>query len=276
MSEPSPCPHQPQLVTLLGDEPDAALRDHLATCARCRAELASLRDGFTALGEDPLVAEKSVQERIAARVMPQILADLGRMPTGVADVRPRPRTLAALTRLALLGALTALAVVPAVLYWTKLGDEPLQPTQALGLALLPLGLLPAVLGAPLLRRGALAFAIAMTAAIMLATVGIWEVGALHGAGCLLLAASGSLLPAAIVLRTAAKQLAGVLPGALLGAAIASGGAAVQRLFCSSSDLAHTLIFHLGPFLFLIALAGLLGSRAARHTAPIGPTPQQAA
>ena len=283
MSAKEPCPHQPELVTLLGREADGdgGRREHLGECAQCQAELGLLRAGFAALGDDPLGPDEAAQQRIAAQVMPQILAELSRsaMPEGAVPLRaasePRPRGLPALRQLVLYGALATLAVGPAALVWIMRGAAPLKPVPALGLALLPLGLLPSLIGSPGLRRAALAFAIALTTALMLATVEPSNFALMQGAACLLLAASGSLLPAVVVLRAARKEQASALSGALLGAAIGSGGAALQRLLCGIDDLSHALVFHLGPFLFFIALAGLLGSGIARSTAPSGPVAQQA-
>jgi hypothetical protein len=109
-------------------------------------------------------------------------------------------------------------------------------------------------------------AMSLAAALLLFTTKGVEVGLLQGTGCLLLGLSGSLVPAAIVLFAAARGDSDVLRNALLGVAIGGGGAALQRSFCNFSGLAHALVFHLGPFLFLIGLCAVVGSRLSRKLA----------
>ncbi len=255
------CSRSEELVALLGHEAQserqAELARHVKTCPSCQAELALLKEGFLALGKAPVPADSLVEQRIAARVMPEIMADLdvAQRPPAASSSQPWPLLIA--------GGLSALAPPLAALVWLKVGAVIVHPALALGLALLPLWVLPALHGSRLLQGATLMLATSLAAALMFSTVSGVEVALLQGLGCLPLALSGSLLPAAIVFFAAARGDADVLRNALLGAAIGSGGAALQRLFCNIGGLDHALLFHLGPFLFLIGLCAVLGSRLSR-------------
>ncbi|MFN8586644.1 MAG: hypothetical protein U0704_02495 [Candidatus Eisenbacteria bacterium] len=76
MTRPNGCPADELLTT----EPDASLREHLESCARCRARVAQLRaflEGEAAAGARPLEADA----RLAAALDREIFA--GAEPAGV-------------------------------------------------------------------------------------------------------------------------------------------------------------------------------------------------
>lgn len=297
------CPRADELVTLLDSlaapiDPaaDAGLRRHTGECPQCRDELERLSEGFTAMGAMELGDEldERARQRIAARVLPAILAapiavpaplpavlpDAASVPAAapvaVPAVRPlgaaarpavRRSPLPSAARLFAVGVAASLAVVPAALAWLHGGYSLREPGRALGLSILPVLLLPALRQPVEARRTALLAALGLFAAVMLSAVAGMDVGFLAGAGCLLLLATGCLLPAALILRAAPAAPADVVNQALRGIAIFSGGAALQRVLCGVSGPAHALVFHLMPFFFVVALFTVLAQRlSARSSA----------
>lgn len=282
MIAPLRCPRTDELVALLGAPAtavDKELRRHSSECPQCREELLRLSEGFAAMGDpggERFGLSEATQQRIAARVMPEIFFASAapaapvvrvvpvRVPApagaiGSAPAQPLP-PLPGRARLLGLGAAAALTVLPAVLGWLQGGYTLREPGRALGLGLLPLLILPVLVGPVRQRGAALALTFGLAAALLLSTVAGMEVGFLAGAGCLLLAATGCLLPAAIVIPAAAAAPADAVNRALRGVAIFSGGAALQRALCGVGGLAHALLFHLGPFVLAIALFTLLAHR----------------
>lgn len=291
------CPRAEELPILLdpspGGEAEAGLRRHTGECPQCQSELVQLQEGFAALGPPPGWREPSqdalAQQRIAARVLPEILAELAAsaparapLPESLVELaasapasvplpaaRPAPRPAAG--RAVGLGGLAALAGVPAALVWLRHGYALHEPGRALLLALLPAAVLPVLAGAG--RRGggaaALLGALGLAAALMLSSLDGLAVGFLAGSGCLLLAVSGCVLPAALVLGAASRRAAAAdaVSRALLGVAVFSGGAALQRALCGVAGLSHSLVFHLGPFLLAVALFTVLYKRGVRGLAP---------
>ncbi len=69
MTRPNGCPADELLTT----EPDASLRDHLGSCARCRARLAQLR-AFVAGAESPGARVGEADARLAAALDEAIFA----------------------------------------------------------------------------------------------------------------------------------------------------------------------------------------------------------
>ena len=273
------CPRAEELPILLeptaDGEAEAGLRRHTGECPQCQSELLQLQEGYAALGPSPgwrdPRQDELAQQRIAARVVPEILAALAapappRVPLPVARPVPRP----APGRAVGLGVLAALAGVPAALVWLRHGYTLHEPGRALALALLPTAVLPVLGGAA--RRGggpaALLGALGLAVALMLSSLDGLAVGFLAGSGCLLLAVSGCVLPAVLVLGAARGQVAAdAVSRALLGVALFSGGAALQRALCGVAGLSHSLVFHLGPFLLAVALFTVLFKRGARELAP---------
>ncbi len=270
MSAPVRCPRVEELIDLIG--PPAAegagpavlaeLRRHAEACSDCQAELGLLREGFFALNPGPGPVDELALRRIEARVMPAVLADLGPMDNPVAAAAPRPLLAApSFGRMATLGALCALAVVPAGFLWMKLGDSLLQPGRALAVVLLPILLLPAVLLPARLRGGALLFGALVMVASALSSVEGVDLPLLRGAGCVLLGVSGWVLPAAVLLLTPRFADGGpaerILAGALRGATVGAGGLCLQRALCGIGGMAHTLLFHLLPLFFLMAACALI-------------------
>ncbi|HRI54425.1 MAG TPA: hypothetical protein PLW65_30005, partial [Pseudomonadota bacterium] len=115
---------------------------------------------------------------------------------------------------------------------------------------------------------ALLGALGLAVALMLSSLDGMAVGFLAGSGCLLLAVSGCALPAALVLGAVSRggAAADAVSRALLGVALFSGGAALQRALCGVAGLPHSLVFHLGPFLLAVALFTVLFKRGARELA----------
>ena len=229
------CPRAEELPILLDPTPDgeaeAGLRRHTGECPQCQSELVQLQEGFAALGPPPGWREPPMdelaQQRIAARVLPEILAELAAsaparaplpeilaelaasaparapLPEILAELaasapasvplpaaRPAPRP--AVGRAVGLGILAALAGIPAALVWLRHGYALHEPGRALLLALLPAAVLPVLAGAG--RRGgaaALLGALGLAAALMLSSLDGLAVGFLAGSGCLLLAVSGA-------------------------------------------------------------------------------------
>lgn len=279
MIAPPRCPRADELVALLGvpaTAVDKELRRHSSECPQCREELLRLSEGFAAMGDpggERFGLSGATQQRIAARVMPEIFSASAAPAAPVVPVRvPSPAgaigsapalpvpPLPGRARLLGLGAAAALTVLPAMLGWLEGGYTLREPGRALGLGLLPLLILPVLVGPARQRGAALALTFGLAAALLLSTVAGMEVGFLAGAGCLLLAATGCLLPAAIVIPAATAAPADAVNRALRGVAIFSGGAALQRALCGVGGLAHALLFHLGPFVLAIALFTLLAHR----------------
>lgn len=288
------CPRAEDLPILLDPTPDgeaaAGLRRHTGECPQCQSELLQLQEGFAALGPPPGWREPDkdalAQQRIAAVVVPEILAGLAGpaparapLPAGLAGPAPvraplpvaRPVPRPAVGRAVGLGLLAALAGVPAALVWLRHGYTLHEPGRALALALLPAVVLPAL--GPAARRGvgsaALLGTLGLVVALALSSLDGMAVGFLAGSGCLLLAVSGCALPAALVLGAASRggAAADAVSRALLGVALFSGGAALQRALCGVAGLPHSLVFHLGPFLLAVALFTVLFKRGARELAP---------
>lgn len=274
MSELLRCPRADELVTLLGapDAPivpvaEAGLRRHTGECPQCRDELLRLSEGFAAMGAapEPYRGEAQAQERIAARVMAEMfpLRDAVMVPEVAVERAAAPVPSAAATpRLLGLGAVVALLVIPAVLGWLQGGYALRAPVRALGLAILPIGLLPVLLSAAPRRQAALGAALGVAIGLILSAVAGMEVGFLEGAGCLLLAATGCLVPAALVLRAAPAAASDTVNQALRGVAIFSGSAALQRALCGVGGWPHALVFHLMPFLLAVVLFTVLYRRLA--------------
>lgn len=273
MSALQRCPRADELVTLLGapDAPvvpvgDVGLRRHTGECPQCRDELLRLSEGFAAMGvaPEPYDGEARAQERIAARVMAELFSrrDATVLPAAIERAAAPVPPAAATTRLLGLGALVALLVVPAVLGWLQGGYALRAPVRGLGLALLPIGLLPMLLSSAPRRQAALGAALGVAIGLILSAVAGMEVGFLAGAGCLLLAATGCLVPAALVLRAAPAAAGDTVNQALRGVAIFSGSAALQRALCGVGGWSHALVFHLLPFFMAVALFTLLYRRLA--------------
>lgn len=273
------CPRAEELPILLAPTPDgeaaAGLRRHTGECPQCQSELVQLQEGFAALGPPPGWREPDkdelAQQRIAARVVPEILAALASAPARVALPAARPVPGPAAGRALGLGVLAALAGIPAALVWLRYGYTLHEPGRALALALLPAVVLP-VLGGAARRGGVLAAllgVLGLAAALMLSSLDGLAVGFLAGSGCLLLAVSGCVLPAALVLGAVPRgeAAADAVTRGLLGVALFSGGAALQRALCGVAGLSHALVFHLGPFLLAVALFAVLFKRSARALAP---------
>lgn len=260
-----PCPKSEALMDLLDHSVELApttaagllaLRAHVAGCAACREELAALEAGFAAM--DPVLAPAPDPAALARIERAVLAADAAAERAVLAeDAGPGRRTGA------LAGLLVAFALFAAVLALWRLGrghetHAPLAGITAAGigaLAFVARGLRPAPQSAALLGG------LAALSAIALAESGDIVVPLLRGATCLALAASGAALPAATLWWIFGPSRRSARGGALLGAAIFSGGVAQQVAFCPLGGLAHAAVFHVAPLLVGVAACALIGWRA---------------
>lgn len=245
------CPKPEELVTLLGSRAGAEeLRRHVAGCGACQQTLATLEEPFDALVP---AAELPADPAALRRIRAAVLAGPGQAAWA--------RT--ALHRLLLGGVLGVLLTALPAWLWSEWLHHPLRfPGRGLMLALFPLPLLAALrLG----RRGRLS--VLMAAFGLAALLALWDtagavVPLLRGLSCLLLTASGVVLPAALLWLFSGPERRSVLGGALVGAASWVGGLALQTAVCTLGGAAHVAAVHLGPLLLGTMSFALLGWRAA--------------
>jgi hypothetical protein len=128
------------------------------------------------------------------------------------------------------------------------------------LAAVPLLMVQLLGAARAWQRIGLAVALfAVSASLLNATAATW-VPLLRGAGCLSLWLSGVIGPALVLRSVAELRGSGALYGALVGTAVFSGGATLQRALCDLGGAAHVVVFHLLPWLLGVAAMAVLATQ----------------